>query len=342
MAKRLIGIDKGGNLWRMGEVDPKTGGIIGEIVETNLEHIVENSKLTEKAIELLTNFSQPNETLGVGICAAGHIDEVNLIIKGSPNSRVKGEITFPRDMRSAGYDVVATNDMPAAAQYAARFGQGKGYENVCVITFSEGCNAAIVRSLVNVTKAEMGHHVYKPNGDLWCGCGEKGHLEPYVSGKGAEAIARQYFDMTRERNHPILINVAKRLGIPIEDIDREDVFWKVLSQIKTKDIYKAYKDNPKQNPQRAIREMQVEAIEYGFGDIVSHYNPVDIIVCMGGQTRDWRILFKGEDGAIVRYAREFAKVNYRTIRPPKIVKTKRKEIGVPGAAAFYLSNRGYK
>lgn len=342
MVKHLIGIDVGGTRVRIAEVNPKTGEFIGRLRTFSLEGVVDNAKLSEKISQKIKEFCtySPKE-VGLGIYAAGDIDEGNLIIKDSPNSPVKGRISFPKYLANEGYDVTITNDMKAAVQDAARYGEGKNLENVIAVTYSEGHNAALARNRKNLSQAEMGHHVYKPDGDLWCGCGQRGHLEPYVSAIGAAAMAKQYFNITRERDHPILRNAAERLKIVIEDLKEDDAaFRDFLGQIKAEDVYNTYRTHPKMNPQADIREEQVEAIKYSFGLMTSMWNPVDIIVCMGGMTKDKDILFYCGDAAIERYKENAAKVQFKTLKVPEVVVTQRKEIGVTGAVAYYLSKRG--
>jgi len=337
MERYYVGVDVGGTLLRVAKVNPLTGEFIGEVKSVSLENINENSELSKKIIEEIMSVSPPESTEGVGICAAGDIDEENLIIKTSPNSKVKGTITFPKDLKSAGYDVTITNDMKAAVQDAAKFGEGKDYENVCTATYSEGHNAAVARKCKNVTQAEMGHHLYKPDGELFCGCGKRGHLEPYVSAIGAATLAKQYFFMTNERRHPILEEVVNRLSN--KNNLKNDDFSQIISKITAKDVYQAYRQQQEQEPQKFIRETQVEAIKYSFGLMTSMWNPLDIIVCMGGQTLDKDILFYGKDGAAERYKQDNGKVQLKTLKKPEIVVTERKEIGVRGAAAYYLSQR---
>lgn len=330
--KDFIGMDIGGTLLRIAKVNPKTGQFETSPKSINLETILKNRDLTEIIIGEIKELSPKKNVKGIGICAAGDVDEKELVINYSPNSKIKGKITFPRSLKNAGYDVALTNDMKAAVQDSARFGEGKNYENVCTATYSEGHNAALARNGKNVTKAEMGHNCYKPEGDLFCGCGQRGHLEPYVSGKGAETMARQYFHVTNETNHPILESVGKRL----QNIKNPKI---LIQHIWAKDVYDAYRKSPSQNPQKGILETQAEAISASFGLIVSMWNPVDIIVCMGGQTKDEDILFNGEKGAIHRYYLNSEKLQLRSLKTPKILVTKREEIGVRGAVAYYMNTR---
>jgi predicted NBD/HSP70 family sugar kinase len=337
MKQYYIGIDSGGNLLRMAKVNPKTGEFIGELVSISLDDVRTNSDLSEKIIEAVKKFSSPAETIGLGICAAGNVDENALVIKESPNSRVKEMLTYPFNLKENGYDVTLTNDMKAAVLDSARYGEGKGLDNVCTVTFSEGHNAAVARKGRYVTWAEMGHHIYNPDGDLFCGCGGRGHLEVYVSGKGAATMAKQYFDMTNQLNHPILESVAKRIGINLKRL-KPDQIPVLISSLTAKDVYEAYRYHPDQSPQREIKETQIQAIKYSFGVITSFFHPLDIIVCMGGQIKDKDILFCRNGGAIERYYRD-PSAQLKTLRKPVILITERQEIGVRGAVVDYLNKQ---
>lgn len=332
--KHIIGLDMGGNIGKGAIVNPLTGEFVGDLVYINLEGVCNNSEASKRIVEWVKGLCLVSGSLG--ICAAGNVDENALVIKKSPNSGIKEVITFPRDLKDEGYDVTLSNDMVSAVQDSARFGEGKNLENVCTATYSEGHNAAVVRKRKNVTWAELGHHIYKPDGELVCGCGARGHLEPYVSARGAAVMAIEYFLMTNERNHPIIENMVKRLGIDPKEVSSN--FYKIVPQITAKDIYQAYREYPEQKPQEYIRETQVEAIKYSFGLMNSMWNPLDIIVCMGGQTLDKDLLFYGKDGAITKYRLD-SEVQLDSLKKPSVVVTERKEIGIRGAVAYYLSKK---
>ncbi len=71
MTKHILGVDKGGNLWRMGRVDPNTGEIIGRVVVCNLSKITSDEEQNKVVLDEVQRFSQLEQTLGIGICAAG-------------------------------------------------------------------------------------------------------------------------------------------------------------------------------------------------------------------------------------------------------------------------------
>lgn len=328
------GIDFGGTQLRIGQVNPSDGTLVGTTSATNISTVSSNDQLLTIILQELP----APESITIGVGAAGTVDEENLVIKSSPNSSIKGEITFPRELQQRGFRVVVTNDMKAASQAAARFGEGKGLENVVTATYSSGYNFAVVRKGQNASTAEFGHLVYKPDGDLYCGCSGKGHLEIYVSGNGAAAQARQFFSTTNVRKHPIIDAAIKDFNLNLahpmidDSISRSDVFSMAVGAITARHVYQAYRIDPTGEPQRSIRDSQVQAIAHSFGAMVSAVNPVDIIVAMGSQTKDWDVLFVP---AIERYHGEC--YQNPSIPKPRIVRTGLPEIGVQGAVAYCLA-----
>jgi hypothetical protein len=340
-----------------------------------MREITTNRKLTQIV------FSHIPKGSHVGISAAGDVDEENLIIRFAANSPIRGEIVFGRELRDKrGCIVVETNDMNAAVQAVARYGQGRGYENVLLATYSSGFNCALTRGGRNVTVAEFGHMIYKQDGDLYCGCGGKGHLETYVSGNGAAAMARQYLEIGHVTNHPILdLSLDRRpaerrpklpaqtgstdrpvrrtdvdgrvpatlarsrpgeRGLTKRDLNDPIFYAQVLGGISAKHVYQAYTRDPNGQPQKDIRETQIKAIADSFGKMNSAYHPVDILVLMGSQTIDWEVLFKP---AIRIFSEDRGLLQIPSFAKPPIVKDSIREIGIVGAVAYFLSrtNRGH-
>lgn len=334
--ERYYGIDFGGSNLRISEVNPDTGDLIGRSYICSLNDITTNEQLNELI------FANIPEGVNVGVCAAGKVNEDTLVIEESPNSGIKGEINFARDLSEKGRKVVATNDMKAAVQAVAKYGEGKKFSNVLMATYSSGYNCAVARDKKVVTTAEFGHNPY-PKGDLFCGCGKKGHLEPYVSGNGAATMAKQFFDITHKPDHEILANAIEDLnvkrrqenipGYKIEDLKNPEIHSRVVSSINAKHVYQAYRKNPHQEPQRAIRETQVQGIADSFTAMNSAFNPLEVMVLMGSQTNDWDILF---EPAIDKYRAGESQMD--SLYKPKIVVTELKEIGVVGAVAYFIES----
>lgn len=331
----VYGVDFGGTSLRAYVVDSETGVLGREIFNQQIKEISSNEQLTKIFLENIPRGSR------VGISAAGTIDEQGLIILQSPNSNIKGSITFAADLAANGREVALTNDMKAAVQAAARFGEGKGYRNVLVATYSSGYNCAVARDLENVSQAEFGHIPY--GRDLFCGCGKLGHLEVYLSGNGAATMAKQYFDITKQVKHPILQHALRDWNqahgdlINLEDPVGRSKFWEVVQAITAKHVYAALRQNPEQEPQRSIRATQVQAIADSFVMMNAAYNPLDIMVLMGSQTKDWDLLF--EPAKEIYYS---GRSQMDSLHKPAIVRTHLPEIGVQGAAAYFLQKEEKK
>ncbi len=338
MQQKFIGIDFGGTYVRISEVDPSTGTLIGKLFTEKLDDIVSNEQLTD-----LISSHIPDKS-NVGISAAGNVDEKELIIKQSPNSRIRKVITFGQSLREKGHDVKMTNDMRAAVQAAAQYGEGKNYDSVLLASFGTGFNVAAVKDGRNVTTAEFSHQIYKKDGDLFCGCGGKGHLEVYVSGVGAATMAKQYLEINPSIDHHIVKlslqeynqvrKIKSKKELSSENLSRPEVYAMIVHKITAKHVYKALLQKPNQDPQMTIKNTQVAAIADSFGRMISVYNPIDILVVMGGHTQNWEVLF---EPAIEMYR----KGNFQmpSLKKPKIVKTQLPEIGVQGAVAYFVRQR---
>lgn len=327
---KYYGIDAGATQLRISRVDPEDGRLLGRSHTFAMRDITSNDQLTGRIAPLIESESS------VGISAAGHVDEEGLMVRVATNSSISDPIRLGRDLAEQGHRVVLTNDIKAAAQAAARYGQGRGHASVVVATYSSGFNCALVRGGESQTTAEFGHMAYKPQGDLYCSCGAKGHLETYVSGNGAAFMARQYLAITKAREHVILDRSLRDL--PDEEsvggLGDDIVRRLARDAVGAKHVYQAFRQDPEGQPQRDIREVQVQAIADSFGKMASVYHPVDILVLMGSQTLDWEILFTP---AIARYRRDDGSFQLKGLRQPAIVRNEMEEIGVRGAVAYLIS-----
>lgn len=335
---KYIGIDLGGTNLRISEVDPDTGELIGKTFKCSL---AEKGIKTNEDLTALVTDHLPEEC-SLGISAAGDIDEKHLMIKGAPNSPIKGTITLAKDLASYFPKVVITNDMKAASQGAARFGEGKGYRRVLVATYSSGYNCAVVDNLTNVTQAEFGHMVYDPNSDLVCGCRGKGHLEIFVSGSGAAKIGKKELKKIRITSSTLNNHLVQRVAADLAEQNRTDLAEiiiydhlaeKAIESVTARQIYETYRQFPDEEPQKSIRDTQLNAIASSFGMMVSAFNPIDMIILMGSMTNDWDVLF---EPAIKQYHESEGRYQFHTLHKPQIVKTKMPEIGVQGAVAYLL------
>lgn len=336
MSKKLFGVEFGGSKLEFSEVDPKTGLVVGEVQIHDISQVDSNETLFNIINSYIT---QPGY---IGIGAAGVVNEDTLIIENSPNSAIKENITFAKTLQEKGHSVVLTNDMRAEVQGAARFGAGKEYGSVLLATYSSGFNCAVVENGVNTTSAEFGHIMYEQNNGWFCGCGGQGHFEPYVSGNGAASIAKQFFDITKIKEHTILefalndFNLkAKKTGsdeFTMDDLSKPNVHAQIISSIGSKHVYQAFGVNPQEAPQKNIQEAQVKGIAASLGAMKSAYGSVEIMVLKGSQTKDWGILF---EPAINLYNK--GGLQHPGLKNPPIVLETLPHIGIVGSAAYLMS-----
>lgn len=350
MKNLIYAVDTGGTNVRIAAVDTAKGRIIRQAFPDSVDGIVRRGMRSFRSNEEIADFIAQYVPAGsgIGISLTGDVDEERLLSKKAPNSHIKGAIDFPFRLKKMGYDVVVTNDLRAACQASAKYGEGRGFENVGTVTYSSGFDGAVVRKGENTTFAEIGHMLYDLKSILFCGCSGQGHLELYVSARGGAAMAQFYFLMTQEKDHPILRNAlvsynkraAERFEgqFSVRDMkNNDDVRGNVIFAITAKEVYDAFKADPEMEPQKTIQATQKEAIAHSFGVMVSAYNPLDIIVCMGSLvTNNPHEIF---EPARELYLRDTGRFQLNTLRVPEVVITRLPEIGVQGAAAYYLSQR---
>lgn len=331
--RNFIGIDYGGTKIALGQVNPITG-IIPETLETLATlDLNTNEKLTSNLLTYLNNKKFEKEDTIIGICAAGAIDEENLIIKKSPNSPIRKEITFAKELSDLGFLVSITNDLAGAALGISRF-ETRG--DATVATYSSGFNVGIVRGGKIAIHPELGHISYKLDSEYLCGChpNAQGHLETFVSGGGAAQMAKVYFEeFQRLPGHPIISTAINKSNLT-DLVGQKD---KILNVIDAKMIYDAYRQNPEQSPQREIREEQVKAIAHSFGLITSCYNPVKELILIGSMTKDWDIIFQP---ALDLYHKSPEDYQMGALPITPVRKTERKAPGIEGAVVDLVQKRG--
>lgn len=336
---KVLALDVGATQTRTALVETEEGKVLDSSKNEDSFQFKTNSDMADFIEARLKQYG--SDVSGIGLCLTGPVDEDFLIGRGGPNSIIKGELTFPKLLKDRGYEIVALNDLRAAAMGTATYGEGKGRKNVCIATYSSGFGAAIVREGKLVTHAEIGHMPYKNDSALFCGCGGRGHLEIYVSGNGAAVMAQQYFRSTQERDHMILRLAAARTNISIDDVTKDDDLWvKLVSKINGKDVYGASNIDRRDDPQSTIRNMQEEAIAYSFGLMISAFNPLDVIVYMGSLALKNTALM---GSAIDHYHDGKKDHQLNSLNVPNIVPTKLgDDIGFLGAAAYFAQKQGGK
>jgi glucokinase len=200
-----IGIDVGGTKILAVRVG-REGAVRGraELVTPAEDETATLAAMVEAAKGLLTT-----DVLAVGVGAAGMVDVAEGILRFAPNLAWRNLPIAARMHEALGLPVQLDNDANVAAYGEYRFGAGRGYRLVLLVTVGTGLGGGIVSDgrLVrgaNGFAAEVGHVVVQPDGPT-CGCGNRGCWEQMASGK---AIGRLGREEARERPGSLVASMA--------------------------------------------------------------------------------------------------------------------------------------
>ena len=153
------------------------------------------------------------ELVGIGIGIPGSIDSPRGVVSYSNNLRWR-ELQIVKMMEEGtGLPVRITNDANAATFGEAKFGAGKDYKNVIMLTLGTGVGGGIVvdGKLYEGNEgkgAEMGHSVLVLDG-LKCTCGRNGCLEQYAS---ATALIRETKAAMEKDRSSLMWEESEKLG----------------------------------------------------------------------------------------------------------------------------------
>ena len=143
-----------------------------------------------KLIEAINNYIKEQgfkkeEILGIGLGVPGVMDTKAGVITYSNNLQWYDLPIVNLIEKGTGLKVKITNDANAAALGEAKYGAGKKYKNIIMITLGTGVGGGIIIDGKifegNLGKgAELGHSVLVLDGEQ-CSCGRKGCFEAYAS-----------------------------------------------------------------------------------------------------------------------------------------------------------------
>ncbi len=159
-------------------------------------------------VELATSLKTP-DVLAVGVGAAGLVDAAEGVLRFAPNLAWR-DLPIARRMREAlGLPCQVDNDASMAAYGEFRFGAGRGYRHLLLVTVGTGIGGGIVADGrlfrgANGFAAEIGHIVVEPGGPL-CGCGNRGCWEQVAAGRAIDRMGREE---ARDHEHSILRRLA--------------------------------------------------------------------------------------------------------------------------------------
>jgi glucokinase len=185
-----VGIDIGGTKIAGGVVDDR-----GTIVRRARVATPTDVAQIEVAVAQMITELSAGERLVAGVAAAGFIDRERSTVYFAPNIAWRDEPLRERIEQRTGVRVHIENDANAAGWAEYRFGAGEDLRDVVMLTLGTGVGGAVVvdgnlLSGGHGVAAELGHMRLVPEGRT-CGCGQRGCLEVYGSGRALQLEARE-------------------------------------------------------------------------------------------------------------------------------------------------------
>jgi glucokinase len=162
------------------------------------------SAMVELARSLLTT-----DVIAVGVGAAGMIDSKEGVLGFAPNLAWRNLPIAERMRDALGLPCQVDNDASMAAYGEFRFGAGRGYRHLLLVTVGTGLGGGIVSDGrlfrgANGFASEIGHIIVEPGGPL-CGCGNHGCWEQVAAGRAIDRMGREE---AREHEYSILRRLA--------------------------------------------------------------------------------------------------------------------------------------
>jgi glucokinase len=159
-------------------------------------------------VELARSLTTPDVT-AIGVGAAGLVDAKEGVLRFAPNLAWRNLPIAERMRDALGLPCQVDNDASMAAYGEFRFGAGRGYRHLLLVTVGTGIGGGIVSDGrlfrgANGFAAEIGHIIVEPGGPL-CGCGNRGCWEQVAAGRAIDRMGREE---AREQKHSILRRLA--------------------------------------------------------------------------------------------------------------------------------------
>jgi len=191
-----IGIDIGGTKIA-GAVVTELGEIVAE--DRVATQAGDSDAIVDAVVAMIEKLAAGRDIHAAGVAAPGFIDAAQSTVYYTPNIPWREEPL--RDLLSARLDLDITidNDANAAGWAEFRFGAGRLVSDMTMLTIGTGVGGAIVtrdrlfRGGFGAG-AELGHMRIVPDG-LPCGCGARGCIEQYGSGRALLRMANAIADV---------------------------------------------------------------------------------------------------------------------------------------------------
>jgi glucokinase len=187
-----IGIDIGGTKIAGALVDAQGQIVLEERVPSPA---ADPDAMVEAVVGLIERLSANHEVIGAGVAAAGFIDAEQSTIIYAPNISWRNEPFKAKLEAKLSIPVIIENDANAAGWAEYRYGAGRGYRHMVMLTIGTGVGGAVITDSHMLRggfgiAGELGHLRVVPDG-LLCGCGQHGCLESYASGSALLRAAKE-------------------------------------------------------------------------------------------------------------------------------------------------------
>jgi glucokinase len=192
---QAIGIDIGGTKIA-GALVSESGEIIAE--DRRPTPAGDAAGIVEIVVSMIERLAGDHEVVAAGVAAAGFVDAAQSTVFYAPNIAWRMEPLQARLSARVSMPITIDNDANAAGWAEYRFGAGRTVSDMTMLTIGTGVGGAIV-SQGRLFRggfgagAELGHLRVVPDG-LPCGCGARGCIEQYGSGRALLRMANALAD----------------------------------------------------------------------------------------------------------------------------------------------------
>jgi glucokinase len=186
-----VGIDVGGTKINALRV-ARDGEILGR---KNLSTPAEDEEATLAAMIDVARAMTTDDVLAIGVGAAGMVDAAAGTLRYAPNLAWRELPIAARMQEALGLPVQVDNDANVAAYAECRFGAGRGYRHMLLVTVGTGIGGGLVFDGrlfrgAHGFASEIGHVIVEPGGPL-CGCGNRGCWEQVAAGRAIDRLGRR-------------------------------------------------------------------------------------------------------------------------------------------------------
>lgn len=211
-----VGVDVGGMSIKVGLVNEDGKILLSRAFATEQEKGFKSmfARTADMINELMTEADVSLLQLGgIGIGIPGTVDSDKGVIVSAVNIGCKNENLAYEMAQYFNVPIVVGNDANLAALGEQRFGAGKGYNNVVMVTLGTGIGGGIIidGKLYEGNcgaGGEVGHQIIEIDGEK-CNCGRKGCWERYAS---ATALINQTKLAMADHSESLMHQIAAKNG----------------------------------------------------------------------------------------------------------------------------------